>query len=193
VLGQAQDLFILAEGGGQLWIIDQHVAHERVLFDRLTRDSREGGDVAEALLVPVALELGPRQALAVAEHREQLAELGFQLEPFGPNRVQARAVPRSLLGRRYEQALRDMIDELTELSQGGQVRLRGEQLAAAAAGRACKAAVKAGMPLTREEMERLLADLAGTAHPYTCPHGRPVFLTYEQAEVVELFGGRRCD
>jgi DNA mismatch repair protein MutL len=141
----------------------------------------------------VVLPVDARQALAVAEHEELLAALGFLIEPFGCGQVRIRAVPRSLVGRGYEQALRDMIDELAELSQGGQVRLRKEQLALAAAGRACKAAVKAGMSLNRAEMERLLDDLRRSRNPYTCPHGRPVFLTYAEADLAQLLGPRTCE
>jgi DNA mismatch repair protein MutL len=227
LLGQAHDLFILAEAEGRLWIIDQHVAHERVLFDQLVaagRQASSGGvgertsgsteelqvpsessspplvhsstperEPAEALLVPLVLPVDARQALAVAEHADMLAGLGFSIETFGHGQVRVGSVPRSLVGRGYEQALRDMIDELAELSQGGQVRLRKEQLALAAAGRACKAAVKAGMALNRAEMERILADLRRCRNPYTCPHGRPVFLTYAAADLTQLFGLRTCE
>jgi DNA mismatch repair protein MutL len=212
LVGQAQDLFILAEGAGRLWIIDQHVAHERVLFDDLAgaggaapwhldapaagvseAPALDRGEAAEPLLLPLTLELDARQLLAVTEHLELLAEMGFAIDPFGSAAVRVQSVPRSLHGSNYEQALRDMIDELAELSNGGQVRLRRDQLALAAAGRACKAAVKAGMSLTTEEMERLLADLRRTRNPFTCPHGRPVFVAYEEEEIARLFGPTRCE
>jgi len=188
-LGQARDLFLLALGGDLLWVIDQHVAHERVLFDRLTAEGgREG---PEPLLFPARLEVDRSRALALEEHRETLAALGFGVESVGPAWL-LRAVPRSLLGRNYEAVFRDLADELAEASQGGRLRLRPEEVAAAAAGRSCKTAVKAGQRLDPTEARRLLADLRGTRNPHTCPHGRPVFVTYEAAEVHRLFGGQRC-
>jgi DNA mismatch repair protein MutL len=189
-LGQTQELFLIAEGGGRLWIIDQHVAHERVLFDRLTASSDP--EASEALLIPVTVELDRSRSLALDENREALAELGFVIEPFGAGRYLLRSVPRSLLGRNYEVAFRDMADELSELSRGGQVRLRREEVAMAAAGRSCKSAVKAGQKLSTGEIEQLLADLRHARNPHTCPHGRPVFLTYEPADLDRLFGPRPC-
>ncbi|HTE19043.1 MAG TPA: DNA mismatch repair endonuclease MutL, partial [Armatimonadota bacterium] len=134
LLGQAQDLFILAAGAGRLWVIDQHVAHERVLFDRMTATDRMR-EPAEPLLLPPNLEVDRGQALALEEHRELLGELGFVVEPFGRGRYLLRSVPRSLVGRNYESVFRDLADELAEQSQGWQVRLRREEVAMVAAGR----------------------------------------------------------
>ncbi|MCC2669403.1 MAG: mismatch repair protein MutL, partial [Armatimonadetes bacterium] len=192
LLGQSQDLFILAEGGGRLWIIDQHVAHERVLFDRMTSEGARR-DPSEALLIPATLEVDRAQALALEEHRALLGDLGFEVEPFGRSRYVLRSVPRTLLGRNYEAVFRDLADELTERTQGGQVKLRRDEVALAAAGRSCKSAVKAGQKLGTTEVVRLLEDLRHARHPHTCPHGRPVFLTLDEDEVAQLFGGRDCD
>jgi DNA mismatch repair protein MutL len=192
-LGQARDLFLIAEGGGRLWVLDQHVAHERILFDRLTDPNRPEAEPAEPLLIPLTLQLDSRQALVLEEYRTALGEMGYEIEPFGKDSFVVRAIPRSLLGRNYEQALRDTVDELTELSQGGRVQLRREQLAMAAAGRACKAAMKAGQPLSLEEMQRLITDLAASRNPFTCPHGRPVFLTFAPEEIARLFGEGSCE
>ena len=142
-----------------LWILDQHVAHERILFDRLTDPNRPEAEPAEPLLIPLTLQLGNRETLVLEEYRAASGQMGYDIEPFGKGSFVVRAIPRSLLGRNYEQALRDTVDELTELSQGGRLQLRREQLAMAAAGRACKAAMKAGQPLSLAEMERLLTDL----------------------------------
>jgi DNA mismatch repair protein MutL len=191
-LGQMRDLFVLAEAEGKLWIIDQHVAHERILFDRLTRPDAPP-EPAEPLLIPLTLTLEPHETRALEAHQEALAELGFAVEAFGPRQFVVRAVPHSLLGQNYEQALRDMIDELAELSNGGRTHLRRDQLAMAAAGRACKAAIKAGQPLSQNEVERMLDELRHTRNPYTCPHGRPVFLIYSPEDVAALFGDRGCD
>jgi DNA mismatch repair protein MutL len=185
-------LFILAEGGGKFWIIDQHVAHERVLFDRLTAP-HAAPEPAEPLLIPATLDVDRSHTLALDEHAPLLAELGFAVEPFGPGRYVLRAVPRSLLGRNYEAVFRDLADELAELSRGGEIKLRKEEVAMAAAGRSCKSAVKAGQRLDRAEIERLLEELRHARNPYTCPHGRPVFLTWEPDEVAALFGGATCE
>lgn len=192
LLGQVRDLFILAEGDGKLWVIDQHVAHERVLFDRMM-DATGGAEPAEPILLPPTLEVDRTQALALEEHRELLAELGFGVEPFGPNQYRLVSVPRSLLGRNYEAVFRDLADELATQSHGGQVKLRKEEVASVAAGRSCKTAVKAGQTLGDAELEQLLRDLRGARNPYTCPHGRPVFLTFAPEEVAALFGsGPSC-
>jgi len=192
LLGQAQDLFILAEAEGQLWIIDQHVAHERVLFDRMTAP---GAPVppSEPLLIPMTLDVDHAQAVALEEHHDLLIEAGFTVEPFGPGRYTLRAVPGHLVGRNYETVFRDLVDELAELSRGGQVKLGMQEIAMAAAGRSCKRAVKAGQKLGAEEMERLLADLRTARNPHTCPHGRPVFLTFSEDEIAALFGNAACD
>jgi len=192
-LGQARDLFLIAEGAGRLWILDQHVAHERILFDRLTSPDRSEAESPEPLLIPLTLQLAGREALVLEEYRAALGEMGYEIEPFGKGSFVVRAIPRSLLGRNYEQALRDTVDELTELSQGGRLQLRREQLAMAAAGRACKAAMKAGQPLSLEEMERLLSDLRASRNPYTCPHGRPIFVAFEPEEIAKLFGEGSCE
>jgi DNA mismatch repair protein MutL len=191
-IGQVRDLFVLAEAEGKLWIIDQHVAHERILFDRLTRPDAPP-EPAEPLLIPVTLTLEPREMLALQAHQEALAELGFAVEAFGPRQFVVRAIPHSLLGQNYEQALRDMIDELADLSNGGRTHLRRDQLAMAAAGRACKAAIKAGQPLSQNEVEGMLEELRHTRNPYTCPHGRPIFLLYSPEDIAALFGGKGCE
>lgn len=191
LLGQVHDLFILVEGGGRLWVIDQHVAHERVLFDQMTAAGTR--EAAEPLLIPPTLDVDRPHALALQEHREILAELGFEVEPFGSSRFRLVGVPRSLIGRDYESAFRDLADDLAERSAGGQTRLRKEEVALAAAGRSCKRAIKAGQPLSHAEMERLLEQLASTRNPHTCPHGRPVFLTWEEAEIHALFGDHTCE
>ncbi|MBI3911181.1 MAG: DNA mismatch repair endonuclease MutL [Armatimonadetes bacterium] len=196
LLGQARDLFLLAEADGELWIVDQHVAHERALFDRLmARADAEEGEEIQSLLLPTTLEMNAAAALALEEHREPLRFLGFDVQPFGPNTYRLCGVPRALVGRNYEQALRDLVDQLAELWEGPGKSgpLSRAQLATAAAGRACKTAVKAGQPLSPEEAEQLLADLRRSANPYTCPHGRPVFLTFSQAEIRRLFGEGECD
>jgi DNA mismatch repair protein MutL len=192
-LGQARDLFLIAEGAGRLWILDQHVAHERILFDRLTDPDRPEAEAAEPLLIPLTLQLDSRQALVLEEYRTALGEMGYEMEPFGRDSFVVRSIPHSLLGRNYEQALRDTVDELAELSQGGRLQLRREQLAMAAAGRACKAAMKAGQPLSLPEMEQLITDLRASRNPYTCPHGRPIFVAFQPEEIAKLFGEGSCE
>lgn len=190
-LGQLRDLFILAGGGGDLWVVDQHVVHERVLFERLL--ARAGsGEVSCPLLFPVTVALDGPQAALLEENAAQLASLGFRFEAAGEGRVRIGGVPQDLVGRDYEAVFRDLVDELSESGVRGGGPARMEHLAAAAAGRACKAAVKAGQPLDSAEMERLLHDLGKCDNPYTCPHGRPVFLRFSRTDVQEIFGPVRC-
>lgn len=181
LLGQVKDLFILARSGAALWVIDQHVAHERVLFDRLM--AGVGAASSQALLLPYAMEVTASQELALRDTEAQLAELGFRGRPAGPNRWEFEAIPVALQGRDYPSVLRDLVDELPQLRSSGSSARRLDDLAAAAAGRSCKRAIKAGKPLSHAEMDQLLRDLSSTDNPHTCPHGRPVFLRWNRQEL----------
>ena len=167
VLGQVQDTFIVATTDDEVFFLDQHVVHERVLFERLETELAAGGAASQALLFPEPMDLPPA-ARALLEHwRAPLERLGFGFESGGPA-VVVTAVPTLLKGDEPRRLLEAAVDEL------GGPKAGAPAIDRALAFVACRAAVKADTPLAREEMERLVADLAQTRTPYFCPHGRPI-------------------
>jgi DNA mismatch repair protein MutL len=151
-----------------VFFLDQHVAHERVIFERLQADLTTSALASQALLFPVSLELSPAGRILLERWREPLERLGFAFEGFGGQAILLRAVPSLLKGDEPRRLVESAVDELSGPKVGAPAVER------ALAFVACRAAVKANMPLAREEMDRLVTDLAGTATPFFCPHGRPI-------------------
>jgi DNA mismatch repair protein MutL len=170
VVGQLQDTFIVSSSEEEVFFVDQHVAHERVLFERLQQDTRQGGVASQELLFPQALDLPRGQASLLGEWRETLGSLGFVLEGFGGDAILIRAVPVVLAAREPRRLIERLLDEVSAPLAGDAAPLLDRALAFVA----CRAAIKAPAPLEREEMRRLLADLSATTTPYFCPHGRPI-------------------
>jgi DNA mismatch repair protein MutL len=168
VLGQVQETFVVSTFGEEVFFLDQHVAHERVLFERLQRELRDGRPAAQALLFPEPLELPPAACALLERWREPLERLGFAFEGFGGAAIVVRAVPVLLKGSEPKRLIEAAVDELAE---AGAI---APTLERALAFVACRAAVKANTPLAREEMERLVSELSGAETPYFCPHGRPI-------------------
>lgn len=183
-LGQFRSTFIIAADDDGLAIIDQHVAHERILFERISERLLSGPLESQRLLTPVVIDLGAGSHAALVAHADALARLGFDLEPFGGGSVRVAAVPALLDWTRCEIALRAMADDLEGLAPGNGVE---EALRRTAATMACHAAVKANDPLTREKMQYLLDELRQTAHSSVCPHGRPVVLRLTKREIERSF------
>ncbi len=184
ILGQVQNTFIVASTRRGLVIIDQHVAHERVLYEQFC-EQRGGTPVPrQPLLTPEPLTLDRRSALLLQERLDELNRLGFELEPFGTDAYLVRSIPAALTGRDAINTLRDIIDELVELSVARRLPLAREQIWITTA---CKLAVKAGDPLNLPEMQKLIEDLARTQNPYLCPHGRPITLTLSWDELERRF------
>jgi DNA mismatch repair protein MutL len=170
VVGQIEDTFIVAHTADEVFFVDQHVAHERVLFERLRAELERGGLASQELLFPLALELAPARRRALERAEPELGRLGFALEGFGGSSILLRAVPSIL---RTDELAR-LADELgRELDEDGG-RRDSPVLDRLLAFVACRAAVKAHEALAAEEMAQLLGDLAETATPYYCPHGRPI-------------------
>jgi DNA mismatch repair protein MutL len=187
ILGQVQNTFIIASTRKGLVIIDQHVAHERVLYEQFC-EQRGGTPIPrQPLLNPEPLMLERRSALLLQERLEELNRLGFELEPFGQDTYLVRAIPVALVGRSPLEVLRDIIEELVELSVSRRLPVAREQIWITTA---CKLAVKAGDPLNLPEMQKLLEDLARTQNPYLCPHGRPITLTLTWEELERRFKRR---
>ena len=159
MLGQAQDTFIVAVSDTEVFFVDQHAAHERVLFDRLQAEVAADRPPAQALLFPEPLALTPAALVLLERSRQALERLGFAFEGFGGDTVVLRAVPGLLEGDEPKRLLEAMVDELASMKAGEPVLDRALALVA------CRAAIKANTPLEREQMDRLLAELAATATP----------------------------
>ena len=185
VLGQVDETYIIAKtrGNEELVVIDQHAAHERILYDQLCRrrDTEEGR--SQELLVPVPVTLRPEQAAALAGALPLLKAEGFVLEEFGRETYAVRAVPMVLGKRMGTEILEDMISDLL----AEDMRSANERQEKITSTIACRAAIKAGATLSREQMTRLLDQLSRTEHPYTCPHGRPTIVTYTRARLDLIF------
>ena len=184
VIGQVGAAYIIAEGPEGLYLIDQHAAHERILYEQLLAQWRQRHVLSQGLVAPATIYLPPSQAALVEEQAALLTGLGFDIEPFGPGAFQVRAVP-ALLGRTDPTAalmavVSDLENEAAPL---------GAQLEAQVLKRVCKsAAVKAGQTLSREEMEALIAQLETCETPHTCPHGRPTLIHISAAQLARQFG-----
>jgi DNA mismatch repair protein MutL len=171
VVGQIEDTFIVAHTAEEVFFVDQHVAHERVLFERLRGDLERGALVSQELLFPLPLELAPARRRALERVQPELGRLGFAIEGFGGGAVLLRAVPSLLL--RTEDLSR-LADELAQELDDDGGHASSPVLDRLLAFVACRAAIKANQSLAPEEMARVLTDLAETATPYYCPHGRPI-------------------
>jgi DNA mismatch repair protein MutL len=183
-LGQFRDTFIIAVDAEGIAIIDQHVAHERVLFERVMERLSAGRLESQRLLEPLLVELSPEGRQALLSHGADLDRLGFGVEEFGGDTVRLTAVP-ALLGREDTvTAIRALAEDLEGLNRGGEVR---DALGRIAATTACHAAVKANYPLTHEKMMHILDELRRTAYSTICPHGRPVMLRLTRREIEKNF------
>ena len=183
-LGQFRDTFIIAVDNDGVVIIDQHVAHERVLYEQVTERLTRGALESQRLLDPLLIALPPGARDALAAHADDLARLGFEVEPFGGDSVRVAAVP-ALLGRaECESAVRALAEDLEGLDHGEVV---GDAIGRIAASTACHAAVKANDRLTPEKMAYILEELRRTAYSTVCPHGRPVLLRVTRQELEKRF------
>jgi DNA mismatch repair protein MutL len=183
-LGQIRNSFILAVNESGLWIVDQHVAHERVLFERILKQRAAQKVESQRLLMPIVLELSPAQQAAFAEISDELQRNGFEAEPFGARSVAVKVAPAGVEASAVEHLLHELLDQCTREEQS----LNMEKIRARiAASIACHAAIKVNMPLEPNKMEWLLTELAKTDHPYACPHGRPVVLRYSVKDIQKAF------
>jgi DNA mismatch repair protein MutL len=183
-LGQIRDSFILAVNGEGLWIVDQHVAHERVLFEKILKQRAAQKVESQRLLLPLVLELTPAQQAVWAEISDELARNGFEVEPFGARSIAVKIAPAGVEASAVEHMLHELLDHLSREEQALNLeKIRGR----IAASIACHAAIKINMPLEQNKMEWLLAELAKTDCPMTCPHGRPVVLRYSMKDIQKAF------
>jgi DNA mismatch repair protein MutL len=183
-LGQFRDTFIIAVDDEGVAIIDQHVAHERVLFERVMEQLTTGRLESQRLLAPVLLDLSAAQRHALAQHAATLDRFGLEIEAFGGDSVRLAAVPAMLEPAECEAAVRTLAEDLEGFDRGSAVE---EALRRIAATMACHAAVKANYPLTMEKMRFILEELRRTAYSSVCPHGRPVVLRLSKREIEKNF------
>ena len=193
VLAQTRNMYILAQTDNALLLIDQHIAHERVLYEQLLAgaEGAGGGVPTQRLMIPFTLELSRREAMVIEKRLEDLRRAGFDLEPFGGDGFVVRSVPASVAEKKLkvqggpEEVLRQIVEELVEKTVSRRLTLPAEEVLITAS---CKMAVKAGDPLTFEEMNALVADLLRSENPYTCPHGRPIIVELPNGDLDRKFG-----
>jgi DNA mismatch repair protein MutL len=183
-LGQIRDSFILAVNHEGLWIIDQHVAHERVLFERVLKQRAAQTIPSQRLLVPLVFELTPAQQAVFAEISDEFEHNGFEAEPFGARSVAVKVAPAGVEATEIELMLGELLDQCSRDEQALNMEKVRTRIAASIA---CHAAIKVNMPLAQNKMEWLLAELAKTECPMSCPHGRPVVLRYSLRDIQKAF------
>ena len=183
-LGQFRDTFIIAVDEDGIAIIDQHVAHERILFERITERLTSGQLGSQRLLEPMLVEMSAAGRQALVGHAAELSRLGFEVEEFGGGSLRVSAFPALLTREDCDVALRALADDLEGLDRGSKVEDAIKRIAATMA---CHAAVKTNYPLTMEKMAHILEELRRTAYSTICPHGRPVMLRLTRREVEKNF------
>ena len=183
-LGQIRNSFILAVNEDGLWIVDQHVAHERVLFERVLKQRAAMKVESQRLLMPIVLELSPAQQAVFSEISDELARNGFDVEPFGARSVAVKIAPAGIEAASVEHMLHELLDQISGEEQSLNLEKIRTRIAASIA---CHAAIKVNMPLEQNKMEWLLSELAKTDHPMSCPHGRPVVLRYSVKDIQKAF------
>ncbi|HZZ39249.1 MAG TPA: DNA mismatch repair endonuclease MutL [Acidobacteriaceae bacterium] len=183
-LGQLRESFILATNDEGLWIIDQHVAHERVLFEKILRERRTERVERQRLLIPLLIDLLPAQMVVFSTLAEELDHNGCEAEPFGPHTIAIKAAPSGLTGPELERMIHEVLEQPASASQSENLEKARTRIAASIA---CHSAIKVNMPLDTTRMEWLLQELAKTDHPTSCPHGRPIALRYSWKDIQRAF------
>ena len=183
-LGQLRESFILAVNDEGLWIVDQHVAHERVLFEKVLREREVEQVQRQRLLMPMLIDLLPQQMVVFAGIARELERNGFEVEPFGPRTISVKAAPAGLQGQNLERMLSEVLEQTERETQSENLEMARTRIAASIA---CHAAIKVNTPLDPVRMEWLLAELAKTEHPTSCPHGRPIALRYAWKDIQRAF------
>ncbi len=178
VLGQVLSSYIVAEGPDGLYLIDQHAAHERVLFEKLQEQRAQQKVEVQGLLEPITLEVSPQQDEVLQSHYESLAEFGFSMEPFGDRTYLVRAVPALLYEKDWVGMVREALGSLSG----------GDWVEGMTISMVCHSAIRAGQILTDDEMRELIRQLEQVANPHTCPHGRPTMIHLSSGQLKREFG-----
>ena len=184
VLGQTQETYIVAEGPDGLYLIDQHAAHECVVYERLRNAAQREAPEVQGLLEPTSVTLSPSHEETVHDHADVLAQYGWLLEPFGDRACLLRGVPAVLSSRDPAKAFLDMLEAAATAAEFSTWE---DRIAATVA---CHGSVRAGQSLTREEMVEMVRLLERTQQPHTCPHGRPTMLHLSANNLEREFGRR---
>jgi DNA mismatch repair protein MutL len=183
-LGQLRDSFIVATDSSGLIVIDQHVAHERVLFEIYLRQKLAGKLEIQRLLMPIVVQLPPRQLVILDSIVPELGRNGFEVEPFGPKTIAIKTAPAILKPGVVEKLLIELLDGLERETQVINIDALKKKIAATVS---CHAAIKINMPLDETKMRWLVGELMKTDVPTVCPHGRPIILRYDLREIQKAF------
>ena len=181
VLGVAFKTYILIESGEALLLIDQHAAHERLMFEKF-RKQMEAGEASQGLLTPIVIRVSAKEMSLILENRQFLNEAGYEVEPFGETDVQIRAVPYIMGKAEVRPLFMETIGALSRLKTATRDARYAEL-----AQMACKAAVKGGDPLSESEIDALIREMLSTGAPPTCPHGRPVVKMISRRDLEKMF------
>ena len=186
VIGQSMNTFIIAETSHGLVVIDQHVAHERVLYDRLDQGVTSGGIRSQRLLTPILYEAALPDVAVLESHLAELQGAGFEIERFSGNSFAIAAVPTGFERTNLTKFFQKLIEASVEEKTSHWSRLRHRVLSSLA----CQAAIKVHRSMTGEEMSRLVADLLQSTNPYACPHGRPIIVDIRHIDIEKHFHRR---
>ncbi len=182
---QVHENYIIAQTADGIVIVDQHAAHERLVYERLKRQMAERGVAAQALLIPEIVDLSPGDCATLLDEAPALAKLGLTLEPFGPGAIAVRETPAILGPVDAGALLRDLLDELADLGQSAAVQTRIEAILSRMA---CHGSVRSGRRMSAEEMNALLREMEATPHSGQCNHGRPTYVALKLSDIERLFG-----
>ena len=183
IIGQLFDTYWLVQVEDKLYIIDQHAAHEKVLYERLLKDLKEKKITSQYLTPTMIVSLTLQQSALLEEYMDIFTDFGFEIESFGGKEYSIRAVPDNLFGLAKESLFIEMLDNLSNETHGNQMDIVIEKLASMA----CKAAIKGNHSQSRQEVEHLVNELLQLENPYTCPHGRPTIISMTKYELEKKF------
>jgi DNA mismatch repair protein MutL len=184
---QVHETYIVSQTEDGIVIVDQHAAHERLVYERMKQMLSNGGVRRQALLIPEVVELDPAEAESIAARAEELAQLGLVIEPFGPGAILVRETPALLGHTDAAGLLRDLVDDIAELGEAHALKERLEEVCSSMA---CRGSVRAGRRLTAEEMNALLRQMEATPFSGQCNHGRPTYVELKLSDIEKLFGRR---
>jgi DNA mismatch repair protein MutL len=184
---QLHETYVVAQTADGIVIVDQHAAHERLVYERMKKALANGGIARQPLLIPEVVELDPAEVSRVAARAAELAELGLVIEAFGPDAVMVREVPAMLGKLDIKGLVRDLADEIAETGNALSLKERLEEVSGTLA---CHMSVRAGRRLNAEEMNALLREMEATPHSGQCNHGRPTYVELKLADIERLFGRR---
>ena len=183
-LGQLDLSFILMQGKPGILVVDQHIAHERVLYDRFKKAAKSKKIEVQQLLFPLTMEYSPSEVELLVRHKDSLSELGLELELFGKNEFLLRTVPAILKNNDKEEIMREIVDMLPAQKHEEALHEKFEEILIMMS---CRNAIKVNMSLNLDQIKKLISDLQETEMPYTCPHGRPIALLYDMDSILKKF------